>query len=277
MANLLNIELSDIQPDPEQPRQDFNEESLLDLANSINAIGVMQAITVRPTPSNYSGAKYMIIAGERRWRASKIAGRKTIPAIVKTSEDDSIKAQQLTENLFREDLNPVEKAEFIQSRINELKNNGYSDATQRVASELGVSTSWVSKNTSILKLSSDIKDLAKVGKIRDYGLVKKVEKLKGEKREEALKLIEKGCFNGKEFFKRKRYDKKTIVEEVKEPKPKPKSESVKFFFKKEEVIKIMKKTDFSCVLDDIDTEWDSDIEMIGSYIEKFKSWALEEA
>ena len=104
-----------------------------ELANSIAAVGVIQPIRVRRNPSAALGQPdYRIIAGERRWLASKKAGKDTIPAVIVEDDaaltDEAIYAHQLTENLHRQDLNPVEKAEFIQGRMDYLKGQGITNA-----------------------------------------------------------------------------------------------------------------------------------------------------
>lgn len=285
MAQLLDINLTDIQRDPEQPRKDFNQEALQELADSIKARGVMQAISIRRTPEGMDGPPYMIIAGERRWRASKLAGVETIPSILKEGDEadsETIRAQQLTENLFREDLNPVEKAEFIQSRIDELKAAEIPDAVTQVANELGVSNSWVSKNTAILKVSEDIRSLARVGKIRDYSIVKKVDKLKGQKRDAAISQIQSDSFNAKEFFKRKRYEKPANEEtavgegaEEQQEKPAPKKRRLKSFsFKIPEIIALIEKTDYLFVLEQSDPNWRQNEDLLPEYLDKFKEWAI---
>src|SRR5690606_33081527 len=160
-------------------------------ASSIAAVGVIQPIRVRRNPdAAYGQPKYMIIAGERRWRASSKAGKDTIPAVSVEDEAsltaDSICAHQLTENLHRQDLNPVEKAEFINGRIEYLKSQGITNAIEQVAKELGVSPSWVSKNTAILKYAPEIRALARDGKLRDYSLLKKISALRTDKQQRAI-------------------------------------------------------------------------------------------
>jgi len=280
MSELLDLPLNEIQEDPNQPRKDFNQEALTELADSIKVRGVIQAITVRETPEGIDGPKYMIIAGERRWRASKLANADTIPAILKTGDaslEDEIRAQQLTENLFREDLNPVEKAEFIQQRITELKNSGIKDAITQVAEELGVSASWVSKNTAILKVSEDIRSYARTGKIRDYSIIKKLDKLKGKKRKEALSLIENKEFNAKEFFKRKRYDTSPTSASTDQEKAESKSSgkrAKRLVFSGEEIINLINTTEHANVLSEKDEQWQENSENMDQYVKDFKSWIL---
>lgn len=290
MEQFEHIKLADLVPDPDQPRKDFDSEKLNELANSIAAVGVIQPIRVRRNPSEVEGqVPFMIIAGERRWQASEMAGKETIPAVIVENEDeltaDVIYAQQLTENLHRQDLNPVEKAEFINGRIEYLKNAGITNAIEQAAEELGVSPSWISKNTAILKYEPEIRALARDGKLRDYTLLKKLSGLQPDKKKEAIDLIENGEFNAKEFFKRKRYDKKRVVSddagnEVSQAKdtgqPDSKPKVLKLQLTTNELVKLVDKTGYSSMLDRIDPEWRlADETIMKSYMAKFKEWAVE--
>ena len=111
----VGIRLSDIEPNPRQPRQDFDPLALEELAQSIRDNGVITPITLRKT-----GDTYQIIAGERRWRASRLAGLHEIPAIVLDVDEDAAYALALIENLQREDLNPMEEAEGYRRLTQEL-------------------------------------------------------------------------------------------------------------------------------------------------------------
>lgn len=137
MDSFSNLDIDKITPDPNQPRKIFEDDSLTELSNSIKAIGVKQAIQVRKVND-----KYMIIAGERRYRASILAGKQTIPAIIVGDEskltEDALYAHQLTENLHREDLNPIEKAEFINKRMQYLISQGDENARATICEEIGV-------------------------------------------------------------------------------------------------------------------------------------------
>ena len=113
--NPVGIRLSSIEPNPRQPRQDFDPAALEELAQSIRENGVITPITLRKT-----GDTYQIIAGERRWRASRLAGRTEIPAIVLDVDEDTAYALALIENLQREDLNPMEEAEGYRRLTQEL-------------------------------------------------------------------------------------------------------------------------------------------------------------
>ena len=106
IADVLELDINDVYPNPNQPRKTFDEAALRELADSISEHGVIMPIVVSKT----EGDRFMIIAGERRWRASRLAGKTTIPAIVKKYSEKQIKEVSLIENLQREDLNPIEAA-----------------------------------------------------------------------------------------------------------------------------------------------------------------------
>ena len=109
------IELSKITPNPNQPRKRFDESALQELANSIKVHGVIQPLVV----NKLDNGNYMIIAGERRWRASKIAGLEKVPVVIKNYTDKQIKEISIRENLQREDLNPIEAARAIKQLMEE--------------------------------------------------------------------------------------------------------------------------------------------------------------
>ena len=203
MNKYSDLDISLITPDPDQPRKIFDDSSLMDLSNSIKATGVKQAITVRQV-----GDKYMIIAGERRYRASMLADKKTIPAIIIGEHDqlteEALYAHQLNENLHREDLNPIEKAEFINKRITHLESIGDENPRETICNELGVSPSWISKALAPLKLEGDLRNLVMQGKVKDYDTVKKIKNLGEKKQKEAIEKINAGNFNAKEFFSRRK-------------------------------------------------------------------------
>ena len=102
------LPLADITPNAEQPRKNFNEESLRELAESIRRQGILQPLLVRPL-----GDGYQLVAGERRWRAAKLAGLGKVPVIIRVMDDKDVMAAALIENLQREDLNPVEEARAL--------------------------------------------------------------------------------------------------------------------------------------------------------------------
>lgn len=287
MERFENLRVNDLIADPDQPRKDFDPEKINELKTSILAVGVIQPIRVRPNP-NYEldRKRYMIIAGERRWQASSLAGLETIPAvIVEDQTDEKIYAQQLTENLHRQDLNPVEKAEFINQRIQYLKESGEVNAVEIAAKELGVTSSWISKQTAILKYAPEIRALAREGMIRDYSLLKKIANLKGDKKNRAIEQIKSGQFNSKEFFARKRYDKPKKKNDdqlteapISQAKLKPKKESkLVLELNKEKLIKLIRKTDFSILLETSFPQWeDLDDVTAQKIIEKFEVWFTSE-
>lgn len=117
VSAMQELNLTDIRPNPFQPRTEFNEEALSELATSIKSIGIVQPITVRAVEDG----KYEIIAGERRFRATKLAGLTTIPAYIRKTEDDSLLELALIENIQREDLNAIEVAISYQRLIDECR------------------------------------------------------------------------------------------------------------------------------------------------------------
>jgi ParB family chromosome partitioning protein len=236
MSYYEQIALTKITPDPNQPRKVFDETRLQELATSIKAIGVKQAIAVRIVGQD----QYMIIAGERRYRASTIVGKETIPCVVldetEALTEEALYSHQLNENFHREDLNPVEKAEFIQARLDALTTAGVKNPRDVVANELGVSKGWLSKSLLALRINDDLRKLAQSGKVRDYTLLKKLNELKEDKRNEALAQIKAGDFNSKEFFNPK-------------PKVAVKEEAEKVSAEKEVAVRLeMTVTDFVALI-----------------------------
>ena len=150
------IDMNDIQPDRTQPRQTFDEESLNELADSIRENGILQPILVRPV----SETAYKIVAGERRFRAARKAGLKTIPCIVRNLTDKEASLFALVENLQREDLNPVEEALGYKRLMDE---NGYTQ--EEVAKKVGKSRPVIANSIRLLGLPEDALNLLKNGKI----------------------------------------------------------------------------------------------------------------
>lgn len=155
-STVLNIPLENIEVNPFQPRSTFEEESLNELADSIKIHGVIQPITVRKAENN----KYQLIAGERRLRASKLAGKKEIPAYIRTASDQESIEIALIENIQREDLNPLEIA------INYKRLQDECDLTQeQLAERLGKNRSTVTNFMRLLKLPPDVQAGLRDGKI----------------------------------------------------------------------------------------------------------------
>ena len=140
--SVINIKIGDIEPRRDQPRKDFDDESLQSLADSITVHGVLQPIIVREN-TDFPGT-YEIIAGERRWRASRMAGLTEVPVVIRDLTDAQVAELALVENLQRENLNPIEEAEGISRLIQE-----YSFTQDQAAQKLGKSRSAV---TNILRL-----------------------------------------------------------------------------------------------------------------------------
>lgn len=147
VSAMQELNLADIRPNPFQPRTEFDEEALNELAASIKSIGIVQPITVR----SVEGGKYEIIAGERRFRASKLAGLTTVPAYIRKTEDDSLLELALIENIQREDLNAIEVAISYQRLIDECQ------LTQDALSErVGKKRATIANYLRLLKLPAQI-------------------------------------------------------------------------------------------------------------------------
>ena len=167
------LPLHRVEPNPDQPRQDFNEEELQSLAESIRVHGVIQPLTVRETSDGY----YQIIAGERRWRASRLAGLTEIPALVIEADDKTAKELALIENLQRQDLNSVEEALGYQSLMDDF------GLTQEEAAErVGKSRSAVANALRLLTLDEKVLEMIRVGSIT-AGHARAILMLKPEKKQ----------------------------------------------------------------------------------------------
>ena len=154
---IQSLKIIDVEPNKEQPRRHFDEESIEELATSIKEYGVIQPIIVTKQ-DNY----YQIVAGERRWRASKKAGLSEIPAIVREYDKQTNSEIALIENIQRQDLNPIEKAMAIRELL-----DTYNLTQQKLADKLGISRSGLANTVRILNLSSKVIDLVKEGKLTE--------------------------------------------------------------------------------------------------------------
>lgn len=151
---VTEIEIDKIIPNPNQPRKNFDQEALDDLACSIKVHGVIQPIVLN---ANNDGT-YLIIAGERRWRASKLAGLTKVPAVIKSYTEKQIKEISIIENLQREDLNPIEAARAIKQLMEEYK------LTQDAVSErIGKSRSAIANTLRLLNLYPEVVDMIEKG------------------------------------------------------------------------------------------------------------------
>ena len=146
-SNLNEVEISNIEPNPNQPRREFDQEALQELAGSIKELGIIQPITLR----QMSGGKYQIIAGERRWRASQLAGLTKIPAYIVTVEDESAMEMALVENIQREDLNAIEIALAYQHLA---ETTGMTQA--KISERVGKSRAAVTNYMRLLKLPAQV-------------------------------------------------------------------------------------------------------------------------
>lgn len=150
------LPLSEIVPNKEQPRKTFDEGALQELADSITQHGVLQPLLVRPLPEG----GYQLVAGERRWRASRLAGLKEVPVVVKDLSDVETMEIAIIENLQREDLNPIEEAEGLQALIDRC---GFTQ--DEVATSVGKSRPAIANSLRLLKLPPEVRDMTREGVI----------------------------------------------------------------------------------------------------------------
>ncbi len=153
---VIELEISMLKANPNQPRKNFDEEALNDLAKSIKVHGVIQPIVV----NNQGDGTYLIIAGERRYRASKLAGLTKIPAVIKNYTEKQIKEISIIENLQREDLNPIESARAIKQLMEE-----YKLTQEEVAERIGKSRSNIANTIRLLSLYPDVVKLVENGEL----------------------------------------------------------------------------------------------------------------
>lgn len=154
---LRNLKITEVEPNRNQPRKNFNQEALEELAESIKEYGLIQPIIVTEKDGYYS-----IIAGERRWRACKLAGLEEIPVIVREDDEKKNNEIALIENIQREDLNPFEKALGIKNLM-----NAYGLTQEEVAKKLGKSRSSVANTIRVLNLEPRVLEFAKQGKLTE--------------------------------------------------------------------------------------------------------------
>jgi ParB family chromosome partitioning protein len=153
---LRELALDALAPGKHQPRRHFDQDALAALADSIRAQGVVQPIVVRPAGGN----RYEIVAGERRWRAAKLVGLQTVPAVVRTMNDRGAMAVALVENIQREDLNALDEAEAIQRLIKEC---GLTH--DKAAEALGHSRAQISNLLRLIELESEVQQLVRDDKL----------------------------------------------------------------------------------------------------------------
>src|SRR3954463_9636010 len=168
-----------LQPGKYQPRTHMSEAALKELADSIKSQGIMQPILVRPV----GDGRYEIIAGERRWRAARIAGLNAVPALVRDVPDNAALAMALIENIQREDLNPLEEANGIQRLVTE-----FGITHEKAAEMVGRSRSAVSNLLRLLSLAEPVRELLQQGKL-DMGHARALLALAGMQQIETARLI----------------------------------------------------------------------------------------
>lgn len=154
--DVTELQVSKIFPNPNQPRKNFDEDALKELASSIEIHGIIQPIVVNKTDDD----NYMIIAGERRWRAAKIAGLTSVPVVIKNYTEKQIKEISIIENLQREDLNPIEAARAIKQLMDE-----YNLTQETVSDRIGKSRSNVANTLRLLTLYPDVIKMIEDGKL----------------------------------------------------------------------------------------------------------------
>lgn len=168
------LPLYKVEPNPDQPRQDFDEEELQSLADSISVHGIIQPLTVRQLPSGY----YQIIAGERRWRAARLAGLSEVPAVTIEADDKKAMELALIENLQRQDLNPVEEAQGYQTLMND-----YGMTQEEAAKQVGKSRPAIANALRLLSLCSEVLEQLRAGKLT-AGHARAILTLKSEKKQQ---------------------------------------------------------------------------------------------
>ena len=156
IKGLTEVDIDLVRPNPNQPRKHFDEEALRELADSIKKHGMIMPIVV----NNMEGGKYMIIAGERRYRAAKMAGKTTIPVVIREYTDREIKEISLIENLQREDLNPIEAATGMKRLMEE-----FGLTQEMLAERLGKSRPAIANTLRLLSLADEVVDLVREGKL----------------------------------------------------------------------------------------------------------------
>lgn len=178
-ASLMELPVDLVQRGKYQPRRDIEPESLRELADSIIAQGVMQPIVVRPI----AGQRYEIIAGERRWRATQLAGLDVIPAVIRDVSDQAAIAMALIENIQREDLNPIEEAAALQRLQREFELT-----QQEVATAVGKSRSTVANLLRLMTLQEDVRRLVEHGDL-EMGHARALLGLEGSAQSDAARTV----------------------------------------------------------------------------------------
>lgn len=208
-AGVTTLPLREIEPDPDQPRKKFDDDALAGLAASITENGLLQPIAVRP---KRIGTGYLIIAGERRWRAARLAGLDEVPVLIKDVTDEQAAALALIENLQREDLDPIEVAEGCRQLIEK-----YGLTQETAAKRLGKSRSAVTNSLRLLALPEEVRAQVSAGTL-SFGHAKVLLGLPSEEliRTAAQEIIDRGL-----NVRQTEALCKKLAKPPKPPKPKP--------------------------------------------------------
>lgn len=248
--SVMNIELDRIKVNPFQPRKKFDQESLDELAKSIETYGVIQPVSVRPVDDYYE-----LVVGERRFRASKIIGLKTIPAVIIRIDDDDSAVLALLENIQREDLNFIEVAEGYQSLLNI---HGFTQ--NQLAEKIGKKQSTISNKLRLLSLSDQAKDIVIQNSLTErHG--RAILKLDNEYQIKALRQVINKSLNVKQTEKLV----ETYLNLINEEKKAQKKKKIKFKVNYKIYLNTI-KTAYQAI---IDTGYDVDYDEVdhGEYIE----------
>ena len=191
-TNSVTLRISEIEPNQEQPRKQFDEEALAELADSIRQHGVIQPLLVRPLENGM----YQLVAGERRWRASRMAGLTEVPVVIKELSEAEAMELALIENLQRQDLNPIEEALGFQQLMNR-----YSMTQEQVAGRVGKSRPAVANALRLLNLPQQVVHMVLAGEVSP-GHARALLKLEDEEQIlEIAKKIQKGRYSVRDVEK----------------------------------------------------------------------------
>ena len=216
MSRETMIKITDIEPNREQPRRKFNEDSLQELADSIKQYGVLQALLLQK-----KGKSYEIIAGERRWRAARMAGLKEVPAIVKDYSSQEVIEIALIENIQREDLNPIEEAMAYQKLISEHKLK-----QDELAERISKSRTAITNSMRLLKLCPKVQEML-IEEMISSGHARALIPIEDAKEQE---IVAQKVFDEKMSVRETEALVRKLQKEPKEPKEK-KTDKMELFYK----------------------------------------------
>ncbi len=216
MSRETMIKITDIEPNREQPRRKFNEDSLQELADSIKQYGVLQALLLQK-----KGKSYEIIAGERRWRAARMAGLKEVPAIVKDYSSQEVIEIALIENIQREDLNPIEEAMAYQKLISEYKLK-----QDELAERISKSRTAITNSMRLLKLCPKVQEML-IEEMISSGHARALIPIEDAKEQE---IVAQKVFDEKMSVRETEALVRKLQKEPKEPKEK-KTDKMELFYK----------------------------------------------